>query len=103
MTSVVEAVRKKSCSCSWPILWMLLKDDFSHGLLFAVVLPMNQGRRSGYESGGGDGINVNPERSFEGTNGEPPSEAGSSPGKFQKPTWQMVQSTLFLSYICEYY
>ena len=26
---------------------------------------------------------------------------GSSPGKFQKPTWQMVQSTLFLSYICE--
>ena len=28
---------------------------------------------------------------------------GSSPGKFQKPTWQMVQSTLFLSYICEYY
>ena len=28
---------------------------------------------------------------------------GSSPGKFKKPTWQMVQSTLFLSYICEYY
>ena len=28
---------------------------------------------------------------------------GSSPGKFQKPTRQMVQSTLFLSYICEYY
>ena len=28
---------------------------------------------------------------------------GSSPGNFQKPTWQMVQSTLFLSYICEYY
>ena len=28
---------------------------------------------------------------------------GSSPGKFQKPTLQMVQSTLFLSYICEYY
>ena len=33
-----------------------------------------QGRRSGYESGGG-GIHVNPERSFGGTNGEPPSEA----------------------------
>ena len=33
-----------------------------------------QGRRSGYESGG-DGIHVNPERSFGGTNGEPPSEA----------------------------
>ena len=28
---------------------------------------------------------------------------GASPGKFKKPTWQMVQSTLFLSYICEYY
>ena len=28
---------------------------------------------------------------------------GSSPGKFKKPTLQMVQSTLFLSYICEYY
>ena len=34
-----------------------------------------QGRRSGYESGGGDGIHVNPYRSFGGTNGEPPSEA----------------------------
>ena len=34
----------------------------------------SQGRRSGYESGG-DGIHVNPERSFGGTNGEPPSEA----------------------------
>ena len=34
-----------------------------------------QGRRSGYESGGGDGIHVNPERSFGGTSGEPPSEA----------------------------
>ena len=34
----------------------------------------NQGRRSGYESGG-DGIHLNPERSFGGTNGEPPSEA----------------------------
>ena len=33
-----------------------------------------QGRRSGYESGG-DGIHDNPERSFGGTNGEPPSEA----------------------------
>ena len=33
-----------------------------------------QGRRSGYESGG-DGIHVNPERSFGGTYGEPPSEA----------------------------
>ena len=33
-----------------------------------------QGRRSGYESGG-DGIHVNPEGSFGGTNGEPPSEA----------------------------
>ena len=32
------------------------------------------GCRSGYESGGG-GIHVNPERSFGGTNGEPPSEA----------------------------
>ena len=32
-----------------------------------------QGRRSGYESGG-DGIHVNPERSFGGTNGEPPSQ-----------------------------
>ena len=58
-----------------------------------------------------DSIHVNPERSFGGTNGEPPSEAsplrkgvpGSSPGKFQKHTLQMVQSTLFLSYISEYY
>ena len=56
-------------------------------------------------------IHVNPERSFGGTNGEPPSGAsqlrkggpGSSPGKCQKPTLQMVQSTLFLSYIWEYY
>ena len=32
-----------------------------------------QGRRSGFESGGGDA--VNPEISFGGTNGEPPSEA----------------------------
>ena len=28
---------------------------------------------------------------------------GSSSETFQKPTLQMVQSTLFLSYICEYY
>ena len=77
---------------------------------FNPDIDSGQGRRSGYESGG-DGIHVNPERSFGGTNGEPSSEAsqlrkgvrGSSPGKFQKPTWQMVQSTLFLSYICEYY
>ena len=56
-------------------------------------------------------IHVDPERSFGETNGESPSEAsqlrkgvpGSSPGKFQKPTLQMVQSTLFLGYICEYY
>ena len=33
-----------------------------------------QGRRSGYKSGG-DGIHVNPDRSFGGTNGEPSSEA----------------------------
>ena len=52
-------------------------------------------------------IHLNPERSFGGTNGEPPSEAsqlrkgarGYTPGKFQKPTLQMVQSMLFLSYI----
>ena len=65
-----------------------------------------------YEDGfEGCGIHVNPERSFGGTNGEPPREAsqlrkgrpGVSPGNFQKPTLQMVQSTLFLSYICEYY
>ena len=59
-------------------------------------------------------IHVNLERSFGGTNGERGSHRakranfgrgvrGSSPGKFQKPTLQMVQSTLFLSYICEYY
>ena len=47
-------------------------------------------------------IHVNPERSFGETNVEPPSELrkggreGSSPGKFKKPTLQMVQSTLFL-------
>ena len=38
------------------------------------ITDATQGRRSGYESGG-DGIHVNPERSFGGTNGEPPSEA----------------------------
>ena len=27
---------------------------------------------------------------------------GSSPGNFQKPVLQMVQSEVFLSYICEY-
>ena len=27
---------------------------------------------------------------------------GSSPGNFQKPVVQMVQSELFLSYICQY-
>ena len=69
-----------------------------------------QGRRSGYESGG-DGIHVNPERILEGQTGSHRAKRanfgrgvrGSSPGKFQKPTWQMVQSTLFLSYFCEYY
>ena len=39
-----------------------------------VAAHQRQGRRSGYESGG-DGLHVNPERSFGGTNGEPPSEA----------------------------
>ena len=46
---------------------------------------------------------------LEGQTGEPPSEAsqprkggaGVLPVKFKKPTLQMVQSTLFLSYICE--
>ena len=55
-------------------------------------------------------IHVNPERTFRGTNGEPPSEAsqlqnggsGVLPGIFKKPILQMVQSQLFLSYICEY-
>ena len=49
--------------------------------------------------------------SFEGQNGNPLSEArqgseggvrGSSPGNFQKPVLQMVQSEVFLSYIYEY-
>ena len=44
------------------------------GYVVQNVVIHNQGRRSGYESGG-DGIHVNPERSFGGTNGEPPSEA----------------------------
>ena len=57
-------------------------------------------------------IHVNPKKSFGGANGEPPSEAsqprkggaGVLPRKIKKkPTLQMVQSTLFLSYICEYY
>ena len=60
----------------------------------ATILPLNS-------------LHVNPERSFGGTNGEPPSEAsqlrkgarGYTPGKFQKPTLQMVQSMLFLSYM----
>ena len=43
-------------------------------LYHCYVLHCVQGRISGYESGG-DGIHVNPERSFGGTNGEPPSEA----------------------------
>ena len=37
---------------------------------------------------------------------EPTSEGGSGgppPENLKKPTWQMMQSTLFLSYICEYY
>ena len=46
--------------------------------------------------------------SFKGQNGGRPSEVegggvrGSSPGNFQKPVLQMVQSEVFLSYICEY-
>ena len=51
-------------------------------------------------------IHVNPERSFRGTNGNPPSEASQLrkgvPRNFQKPILQMVQSQLFPSYICEY-
>ena len=37
------------------------------------------------------------ERSSEGGSGSPP------PENLKKPTLQIVQSTLFLSYICEYY
>ena len=56
-------------------------------------------------------IHVNPERSFRGTNDGPSSEAsqaleggsGGPPRKLkQKPVLQMVQSELFLSYICQY-
>ena len=39
-----------------------------------IITTSRQGRRSGYESGG-DGIHVNPEISFGGPNGKPPSEA----------------------------
>ena len=56
-------------------------DNVENGIILSPEGPNfegrpreNQGRRSGYESGG-DGIHVNPERSFGGTNGEPPSEA----------------------------
>ena len=56
-------------------------------------------------------IHVNPERSFGGTNGSHRAKranfgrgvrGGPPPVIFKKPTLQMVQSTLFLSYICEY-
>ena len=40
--------------------------------------------------------------SFEGQNGGQPSEAEGVSGNFQKPVLQMVQSEVFLSYICEY-
>ena len=61
------------------------KDTSSTKLFFSGTISLSlpnqtklrcfyQGRRSGYESRG-DGIHVNPERSFGGTNGEPPSEA----------------------------
>ena len=33
-------------------------------VLDSCAMPASQGRRSGYESGGGDGIHVNPERIF---------------------------------------
>ena len=70
-----------------------------------------QGRRSGYESGGGTAYMSTQREVVEGQTGSHRAKRanfgrglrGSSPGKFQKPTWQMVQSTLFLSYICEYY
>ena len=66
-----------------------------------------QGRRSGYESGGTAYMSTQREV-LEGQTGSHRAKRanfgrgvrGSSPGKFQKPTWQMVQSTLFLSYIC---
>ena len=50
--------------------------------LFLMQIPSSKKRymiafpwTKGVESGGGDGLHVNPERSFGGTNGEPPSEA----------------------------
>ena len=55
-------------------------------------------------------IHVNPERKFRGTKWRPAerSETGfgrgvrwSFPGYFQKPVLQMMQSEVFLSYICE--
>ena len=52
--------------------------DISHSIHLCLLCIIGrchwQGRRSGYESGG-DGIHVNPDRSFGGINGEPPSEA----------------------------
>ena len=48
--------------------------NWSHKSKACIHHSYEQGRRSGYESGG-DGIHVNPERSFGGTNGEPPSES----------------------------
>ena len=83
------------------LLWILEVTDRIH-----------QGRRSGYESGGGGrhtcqsrekfwrderGATERSEPTLEGGSGGPP------PENLKKPTWQMVQSTLFLSYICEYY
>ena len=70
-----------------------------------------QGRRSGYESGGGTAYMSTQREVLEGQTGSHRAKRanfgrgvrGPSPGKLQKPTWQMVQSTLFLSYICEYY
>ena len=56
-------------------------------------------------------ISVNPETKFRGTKWRPAEQSetgfgrgvrGSSPGNFQKPVLQMVQSEVFLSYICEY-
>ena len=72
----------------------------------------DQGRRSGYESGGGDAAYMSTQREVvDGKTGSHRAKRanfgrgvrGCPPGKCQKPTWQMVQSTLFLSYICEYY
>ena len=70
----------------------------------------DQGRRSGYESGGTAYMSTQREV-LEGQTGSHRAKRanfgrgvrGSSPEKFEKPTWQMVQSTLFLSYICEYF